>query len=133
MDYDALVEGLGNVVRAERYKRVYCSQEGFAYAAGLHPNHVGAVERGERNVSIRTLLRIADALKMPLGRAPNPLNGISRFTSPKTPCERLIMPSLRRSTDICRAPTSSTDRRRSRSEHKTLLLGSHANVQETLR
>ena len=68
MEYDALVESLGNVVRAERYKKGYRSQERFAYAAGLHPNYVGALERGERNVSIRTLLRVADALGTPLSR-----------------------------------------------------------------
>lgn len=68
MDYEALRGALGNTIRAERYRRGYRSQEGFAYAAGLHPNYMGAVERGERNVSLQNLLLIAGALEMPLSR-----------------------------------------------------------------
>lgn len=66
MDYEALREGLGNVIRSERYRRGIRSQEGLAHAAGLHPAYVGSVERGERNVSLQNLVRIAGALGMPL-------------------------------------------------------------------
>lgn len=68
MDYDALRKSLGNTIRSERYRRGYRSQERLAYAAGLHPNYIGAVERGELNISLQNLLRIADALGMPLSR-----------------------------------------------------------------
>ncbi len=68
MDYDAFKESLGNTIRSERYRRGLRSQEALAYAAELHPTYVGAIERGERNVSLRNLLRIADALGMPLSR-----------------------------------------------------------------
>lgn len=40
----------------------------LGYRAELHPNYVGAVERGERNVSLQNLLRIAGALEMPLSK-----------------------------------------------------------------
>lgn len=66
MDYDALRASLGNVIRSERYRKGFRSQEALAYVAGFHPAYVGAVERGERNVSLRNLLRIAASLGMPL-------------------------------------------------------------------
>ena len=58
---------MGRVVRIRRYKEGY-SQESFANAVGLHRTYVGAVERGERNVSMQNLVRIANALGIPPSR-----------------------------------------------------------------
>lgn len=64
MDYDAFGDVLGRVIRANRVKRDQ-SQEGLAYAAGLSPSYLGGMERGERNASVGSLLRVADALRVP--------------------------------------------------------------------
>lgn len=68
VDYDTLKISLGRVVRSERYRRGYESQEAFSEAVETHKNYVGAIERGERNVSLHLLVRIANALEMPLSQ-----------------------------------------------------------------
>lgn len=40
------------------------SQESFADKCNLHRTYIGAIERGERNITVNTLARIAEALNI---------------------------------------------------------------------
>lgn len=55
------LERFGARVRAER-ERLGVSQEELADRAGIHRTYLGGVERGERNVGLLNVLRIARAL-----------------------------------------------------------------------
>ncbi|WP_429362549.1 helix-turn-helix domain-containing protein [Paraburkholderia sp. MM5496-R1] len=50
-------------VRTAR-ERLHLSQETLADLAGLHRTYVGSVERGERNISIDNIERLAKALNV---------------------------------------------------------------------
>jgi len=51
---------------AELRKKQGFSQEGFAHECGFHRSYMGAVERGEKNITIQLVDRIAKALKISL-------------------------------------------------------------------
>ena len=53
----------GATVRGLRKAKGW-SQDVFADLSGLHRADVGAIERGERNVTLRTMRTIADTLKV---------------------------------------------------------------------
>lgn len=55
------LRAFGARVRALR-ERAGVSQEALADRAGLHRTYVGSVERGERNISLANIHRLADAL-----------------------------------------------------------------------
>jgi transcriptional regulator with XRE-family HTH domain len=53
----------GRVVREIRARRVL-SQEGLGQRSGLHRNYVGAVERGEINPTLATILTLCRGLNV---------------------------------------------------------------------
>lgn len=54
---------VGATIRKYRH-RVRLSQETLAEKADLHPVYLGCLERGEENVSLAALWRLAKALKV---------------------------------------------------------------------
>lgn len=51
----------GAAIRSLR-KEKEISQEALAYLAGIDRSHMGKIERGERNVTVLNIIRIARAL-----------------------------------------------------------------------
>jgi transcriptional regulator with XRE-family HTH domain len=62
---DDQLRALGRAVRHARRARDL-SQEAVAAAAGVHPNQVGRLERGEADVYSSTMLRIVAGVGVPL-------------------------------------------------------------------
>ncbi|MDA1190094.1 MAG: helix-turn-helix transcriptional regulator [Candidatus Poribacteria bacterium] len=61
---DDLVVFGNNVRRIRKAQRL--TQAELGSRADLYPRNVGGVERGERNVTLRTMTKIAAALGVPL-------------------------------------------------------------------
>ena len=61
-DQDILIR-LGQRIRKLRLEMNY-SQEELAHRAKLHRTYVGMIERGEKNITLRNLFKIAQALKI---------------------------------------------------------------------
>jgi transcriptional regulator with XRE-family HTH domain len=51
---------------ADLRRKAGFSQEGFAHECGFHRSYMGAVERGEKNITLAMLVKIAKALKISL-------------------------------------------------------------------
>jgi transcriptional regulator with XRE-family HTH domain len=62
-----VLRNFGRTVRALRVERGQ-TQQGFAEQAGLAWRYYGAIERGEHSVTYETLLKIAEALEMPVSQ-----------------------------------------------------------------
>lgn len=67
MDHDALQTSLGKAIRTRREALGY-SQESFADFIGMHRAYYSSIERGERNLTLTTLARVADGLGMRLSK-----------------------------------------------------------------
>jgi transcriptional regulator with XRE-family HTH domain len=58
-----LQAAVGRHLREQRQARGL-SQEDFADLLGVHRTYMGAVERGERNLTLRTVERLAERLQV---------------------------------------------------------------------
>jgi XRE family transcriptional regulator, regulator of sulfur utilization len=59
----AAIQAVGVAIRSARRERGY-AQEAFAARVGLDRSYFGAIERGEFNITIGTLLKITDGLSV---------------------------------------------------------------------
>lgn len=71
-----LVQTFASNLRHFRQRAGY-SQEELAALAGLHRTYVGSIERGERNVSLKNVERLAAALGV------SPVTLLTRRSTPK--------------------------------------------------
>ena len=62
-----ILKRFGERVRQLRKAKGF-SQEGFAAECGLDRTYMGGVERGERNLALRNIERIARTLNMPISK-----------------------------------------------------------------
>lgn len=60
-EQDDVLSLFGSTVR-DRRKKLGWSQQRLAEEAGMHFTYVGGIERGERNVSLVNIVRLAQAL-----------------------------------------------------------------------
>lgn len=58
---------LGNRVRTLREKRKW-SQEELAHQSGLARSFTGAIERGEKDLRLTTLVKLANTFAIPVGQ-----------------------------------------------------------------
>ncbi len=62
-----LLEKFGEKVREERLKRGL-SQEEFAAKVGVHRTYIGMIERGEKNITLVNIKKIAKAIDLAIDK-----------------------------------------------------------------
>lgn len=65
MKMSTISDLIGQRIRSIRTKRGL-SQEKLAETAGLHPTYIGQLERGEKNATLESIEKVADALDVSL-------------------------------------------------------------------
>ncbi|MGE5053540.1 MAG: helix-turn-helix domain-containing protein [Acidobacteriota bacterium] len=66
-DAPSVRKKLGKRVRALRKKKKW-SQEELAHESGLARSFTGAIERGEKDLRLTTLVKLANTFKIPIGK-----------------------------------------------------------------
>ena len=62
-EQNELLQAISKVVQRRR-EQLSLTQEELAQRAGLHRTYISDIERGARNLSVRSLIRLAVALEM---------------------------------------------------------------------
>lgn len=76
MPHDLQVR-LGAAIKAQR-RRLGVTQEELAWRANLHRTYLADIERGSRNVTLRSVANLAEALEMPIERLFDDLSGAAK-------------------------------------------------------
>lgn len=77
MDKHPNLVKIGKKIREMRETKGF-SQEDFAARADLARTYYGRIERGEQNVSVQNLIRIALVLRVEMGELFPPLNSLKK-------------------------------------------------------
>ncbi|PYE42685.1 helix-turn-helix transcriptional regulator [Paenibacillus barcinonensis] len=59
------LQKIGTTIKTLREEHGW-SQEQFSFKSGLHRTYIGSIERGERNISVLNLKKIANTLEVPI-------------------------------------------------------------------
>lgn len=66
MTSTSILKQFGNNIREIRRNKGY-SQEELAERASLHRTYIGMIERGEKNITLINIEKLATALEIPIG------------------------------------------------------------------
>ena len=80
MNEGKMLVALGAAIRRSREEKGL-SQEGFADAIGMHRAYYGLIERGGKNLTLGTLIRVCDGL----GALPSQILRDAELKLPKRP------------------------------------------------
>lgn len=69
-----IAKSVGQRIRNYRTK-LGLSQEKLAELSGCHPTYIGQLERGEKNATLESIEKIAEALEIPLSKLFEKLGG----------------------------------------------------------
>jgi transcriptional regulator with XRE-family HTH domain len=72
------IKRLGIVLRAKR-ESLGISQEEFSFEVGLHRTYIGSIERGEKNITINSLLKIANRMGLKLSQIFKEVEGLQEL------------------------------------------------------
>jgi len=67
MAKDATLIEFGKKIKNERQK-LGISQEELAERAGLHRTYIGMIERAEKNITLKNIKKVANALNIKIGK-----------------------------------------------------------------
>jgi transcriptional regulator with XRE-family HTH domain len=84
---------IGNIIgnRIKYYRKdAGLTQEQLAEKSGLHNTYIGQIERGEKNVTVKNIYKIAEALNVPLDVLFSDIMSGKNTSDPATECYSAI-------------------------------------------